>query len=77
VAGSFKSQLWMAYLSSFWIDGASSPELFTTYVGNSWNQHHSGGERLDSVEFSAMIETVSLGSTKSPAKRSLIWVEWF
>ncbi|MGA2231067.1 MAG: HTTM domain-containing protein [Tepidisphaeraceae bacterium] len=77
VAGTFKSTLWMSYLSSFWTPGASSPDLFTTYLGKTWNEHHSGGERIDTIEFSAMVETVTLEPDKPPARKELIWVQAF
>lgn len=77
VAGSYQSQIWMSYLTAFWLDDAPDPELFTRYLGTTWNESHSGDEQLESIEFSTMLQTVEPGPSKSAVTRKLIWVHRF
>jgi hypothetical protein len=77
VAGSYQSQMWMSYLTAFWLDDAPDPELFTRYLGTTWNENHSGDEQLESIEFSTMLQTVEPGPSKSAVTRKLIWIQRF
>ena len=77
VAGSYQGQIWMSYLTAFWLDDAPDPELFTRYLGTTWNENHSGDEQLESIEFSTMLQTVEPGPAKSAVTRKLIWIEPF
>ncbi len=72
VADSYQSQIWMSYLISFFYDG-SSPSLFATYLGNQWNQSHTGDEKLQSIEINRMSQTIGIGPTKSDVYRETIW----
>jgi len=84
VCQSYKSQLWMSYLISFWWpDRCSSPELFASYIGTRWNREHPNrDDQFSTVDIYMMTEYVDTDGDGNPVKsgnvaQELVWEEWF
>jgi hypothetical protein len=77
VAASYQSQIWMAYLTGYLTDDPPNPEFFARYLQTTWNEKHAPDQQLQSIEITAMEQTVLPGRAKSAVHREVIWEQWF
>jgi hypothetical protein len=77
VAGSYQSQIWMAYLGYYLSDDPPNAELFARYLRLTWDERHTGDQRLQSIEIDAMEQNVEPDFTRTPVERELVWQQWF
>jgi hypothetical protein len=77
VADSYRNQLWMSYLISFWQPGSSNPSALARHLGTQWNQGHPYLQQVECVEIDMISDPIWPGPSKAEPTRLTIATEWF
>lgn len=77
VADSYRNQLWMSYLISFWQPGSSNPSALARHLGSQWNRSHPYAQQVECVEIDMMSDPIWPGPSKAEPTRLTIATEWF
>ncbi len=77
IAGSYGSQIWMAYLISLGDEEYSSTEALSRYLKRSWDEGHSGQEQMEGIEIDYMSQPVLPGPSKGVVVPQIMWQQEF